>query len=74
MKEIKISTFFEWYFSDENSEGINVSYSKIINLLLFDRLQELFDDCIVVPKRLVEGDNSNGGDYRVNVEVILVKD
>jgi hypothetical protein len=74
MKEIKISTFFEWYFSDENSEGINVSYSKIINLLLFDRLQELFADCILVPKRLVEGDNSNGGDYRVNVEVILVED
>jgi hypothetical protein len=74
MKKIKISTFFEWYFSDENSEGINISYYPTINLLLFDRLQQLFADCVVVPKRLVEGDNSDGGDYRVNVEVILVKD
>jgi hypothetical protein len=74
MKEVKVSVFFEWYFSDENSEGINISYYQIINLVLFDRLQQLFNDCVVVPKRLVEGDNSNGGDYRVNVEVILVKD
>jgi len=74
MKEVKVSVFFEWYFSDENSEGINISYYQIINLVLFDRLQQLFTDCVVVPKRLVEGDNSNGGDYRVGTEVILVKD
>jgi hypothetical protein len=74
MKEVKVSVFFEWYFSDENSEGINISYYQIINLVLFDRLQQLFNDCVVVPKRLVERDDSNGGDYRVNVEVILVKD
>jgi hypothetical protein len=27
-----------------------------------------------VPKRLVIGDISNGGDYKVGTEVILVKD
>ena len=74
MKEVKVSTFFEWYFSDLNSEGINISYYQIINSVLFDRLQQVFTDCVVVPKRLVEGDNSNGGYYRVNIEVILVKD
>jgi hypothetical protein len=74
MKEIKISIFFEWYFSDINSEGVNITYWGNINERLFPTLQNLFNDCAVVPKRLVIGDISNGGDYKVGTEVILVKD
>lgn len=74
MKEVKVSVFFEWFFSDENSEGINIEFNTYINLFLFDRLQQLFTECVVIPKRLVEGDLSDGGDYRVGSEVILVED
>jgi hypothetical protein len=74
MKEIKVSVFFEWYFSDENSEGISITYWDNINERLFTILQTLFSDCVVVPKRLVQGDDGNGGDYKVGKEVILVKD
>jgi hypothetical protein len=74
MKEVKVSTFFEWYFSDINSEGVNITYWGGINERLFPTLQNLFNDCVVVPKRLVIGDDFNGGDYKVGIEVILVKD
>lgn len=74
MKEVKVSVFFEWYFSDENSDGIAITYWGNINERLFITLQKLFYDCVVVPKRLVQYDDSNGGDYKVGAEVILVKD
>jgi hypothetical protein len=73
MKEIRTKEFFEWFFSDVNSEGITIDYTDRIDYHLFPMLQKLFNDCVVVPKRLVIGDyNNDGGDYKVNEEVILV--
>jgi hypothetical protein len=73
MKEIRTKEFFEWYFSDINSEGIEINYTEIIDITLFPELRRLFRECKVVPKRLVIGDDHNGGDYKVNEEVILVR-
>jgi len=73
-KEIKLSTFFEWYFSDQNSEGISITYWDRINSIMYHHINILFEACKVVPKRLVEGDEDLDGDYIVNEEVILVKD
>lgn len=73
-KEIKLSTFFEWYFSDENNEGISITYWDRINKEMYHQINILFTNCKVVPKRLVEGDEDLCGDYIVNQEVILVKD
>ena len=72
MKEIRTKEFFEWFFSDVNSEGITIDYTDRIDHHLFPMLQHLFNKCVLVPKRLVIGDDHNGGDYKVNEEVILV--
>jgi hypothetical protein len=73
-KEIKLSKFFEWYLSDENNEGISITYWDRINEEMYYQINILFRNCKVVPKRLVEGDEDLCGDYIVNQEVILVKD
>ena len=74
MKEIKLLDFLLWYLSDENSEGVKISDKAInhINDYQFNQFQNIFEACVVVPCRLVNGDNSVG-DYKVNEEVILIR-
>jgi hypothetical protein len=73
VKKVRVSKFFEWYFSDENSGGISITHWKRINEELYSKLNRIFISCGVIPKRLVEGEEGENGDYHIT-EVVLVKD
>ena len=75
MKALKLKKFLSWYLSDENEEGFYISDKAIGNMTdnQFKSIKKLFDDCTLVPKRLIEEDISNGGDYKVNEEVELIR-
>lgn len=75
MKALKLKKFLSWYLSDENEEGFYISDKAIGNITenQFKSIKKLFDDCVLIPKRLIEEDISNGGDYKVNEEVELIK-
>ena len=74
MKKVTLYSYLNWYFSDENEEGFNITTQAILNIneKQFKNINILFKSCILIPKRLVLGDEGNGGDYFVE-ELELIR-
>lgn len=50
-KVVTVKTFFEWVFSDENSQGVSISEESIdhMNDFTFNYLKQLFLNINVLP-------------------------
>ena len=76
MKKVLVKTFFEWVFSDENSQGVSINKESIdhMNDFTFNYLKQLFLDISVLPFHCIHNWEEEDLDGDFNTEDLeLVK-